>query len=229
VLGRAFARRAAVVVVAAVTGVVVASMVGAASGRGPTVTRSVVVASRDLPPGTVVTDEAVALRELPLDAVAEAAMSDIPVGSVVRYPIVAGEAVVPDRLAPEGLSGTAALVPPSHRAVAVPLGPTGAPPLQPGDRVDIVTFTPDLAPIEPPAEPSVEPSLDDVTGDPGSGTSEGIVGSAERQGPAVALATGAPVVDANDSAITVAVPTPVAPTVAWAAAQGLVALTLVGA
>jgi hypothetical protein len=48
-----------------------------------------------------------------------------------------GEAVVTDRLGAAGLSPLAARVGPTHRAVAVPLG-DARPPLQPGDRVDLI-------------------------------------------------------------------------------------------
>ena len=41
----------------------------------------------------------------------EATMAEAPVGAVVRHPIVAGEPVAPARLAPDGLTGAAALVP----------------------------------------------------------------------------------------------------------------------
>jgi Flp pilus assembly protein CpaB len=217
VLGRAVARRVAVVVVTAVTGVFVASLAGAAADQPPTVTRSVVVASRDLAPGEVVDASAVALRDVPTSAVAEAATSRLPVGSVVRYPIAEGEPVVTDRLAPEGLTGAAALVPEGHRAVALPLGPATAPPVHPGDRVDIVTFAPDLSLVDDGTFAEPEPDA----AEPGTATG--------ATGPAVALATNALVVDATDTTTTVAVPTPTAPSVAWAATQGLIALTLVGA
>ena len=56
--------------------------------------------------------------------------------------MLAGEPVVAARLAPHGLRGAAALVPPDERAVAVPLGPGGAPPLAVGDLVDVLAVLP---------------------------------------------------------------------------------------
>jgi Flp pilus assembly protein CpaB len=48
-----------------------------------------------------------------------------------------GEAVLAGRLAPDGLRGVAALVPPGWRALALPVGPAALP-LSVGDRVDLV-------------------------------------------------------------------------------------------
>jgi hypothetical protein len=220
VLGRAAVRRVAVVVIAAITGVLVASLARSADAP-PTASRSVVVAERDLEPGDLIAADAVVLRDVPSVAVADAATDELPVGSVVRYPIAAGEPVVPDRLAPDGLSGVAALVPQGHRAVALPLGPDATPPVHPGDRVDIVTFSYDVAPIAQMPH-DAGGGMDD--GGPPSETDE--AAPAGLTGPLVEQAL---VVDTTDAAVTVAVPTPLAATVAWAAAQGLVALTLVGA
>jgi hypothetical protein len=230
VLGRAAARRLAVVLVAVVTGVLVASLARSADAP-PLATRSVVVAERDLAPGDLVAADAVVLRKVPAAGVADAATDQLPVGSVVRYPIAAGEPVVPDRLAPEGLSGAAALVPEGYRAVGLPVGPAGTPPVHPGDRVDVVTFTYDVAPLAFDSAPPDAPA----TAGPADGTTADIAGStaepdeAEPIGPAMPLAEQALVVDTTDTTVTVAVPTPLAPAVAWASAQGLVALTLVGA
>jgi hypothetical protein len=159
---------------------------------------------------------------VPAAGVADAATDELPVGSVVRYPIAAGEPVIPDRLAPDGLSGAAALVPQGQRAVAVPLGPGGTPPVHPGDRVDVVTFGYDVSPISHLPHDTSDGTDD---GEPPSEASE----AAPAAGLAGPLVEQALVVDTTDAAVTVAVPTPLAATVAWAAAQGLVALTLVGA
>ena len=57
------------------------------------------------------------------------------------------------RIAPEGLSGVAARVPPGQRAVAVPVTPAGRPPLELGDLVDVlaVVATPDMPDATPAA------------------------------------------------------------------------------
>jgi Flp pilus assembly protein CpaB len=101
----------------------------------------VVVASRDLAPGDVVAAADVVVDQWPVAVVPVGAVAEPPVGRTVVAPIVAGEAVVARRLAPAGLSGTAALVPDGMRAVAVPAGGSyglEVPPLAVGDRVDVL-------------------------------------------------------------------------------------------
>lgn len=206
-LVRTITRRAIVVVTAVVTAVAVGSVVRSAEQTRSrwADTRPVAVAEHDLAPGEVVDAGAVVVRQMPIAAVAGAASDVVPLGAVVRYPIAAGEPVIDDRLAPQGLTGVAALVPAGHRAVAVAKGPAGTPPVHPGDRVDLVALTPGTTDI---AEPESE---------------------AEAAAPATTLVDQALVVDVSDTAVTVAVPEALAPEVAYGAAQGLVVLTLVGA
>jgi len=206
-LARTVTRRAVVALAAVVTALAVASALRTAEQTRSrwAETRRVAVAERDLAPGEVVDAGAVVLRELPRAAVSPAAAEDVPVGAVVRYPIAAGEPVVGTRLAPDGLTGVAALVPEGQRAVAVAVGPAGVPPVHPGDRVDVVALTP--APSDPEAE-AEEPEAPPA--------------------PATTLVEQALVVDVSDTAVTIAVPLPLAPAVAYGAAQGLVILTLVG-
>ena len=206
-LVRTITRRAIVVVTAVVTAVAVSSVVRSAEQTRSrwADTRPVAVAEHDLAPGDVVDAGAVVVRQMPTAAVAGAASDVVPLGAVVRYPIAAGEPVIDDRLAPQGLTGVAALVPAGHRAVAVAKGPAGTPPVHPGDRVDLVALTPGTTDI---AEPESE---------------------AEAAAPATTLVDQALVVDVSDTAVTVAVPEALAPEVAYGAAQGLVVLTLVGA
>jgi len=206
-LVRTITRRAIVVVTAVVTAVAVSSVVRSAEQTRSrwADTRPVAVAEHDLVPGDVVDAGAVVVRQMPTAAVAGAASDVVPLGAVVRYPIAAGEPVIDDRLAPQGLTGVAALVPAGHRAVAVAKGPAGTPPVHPGDRVDLVALTPGTTDI---AEPESE---------------------AEAAAPATTLVDQALVVDVSDTAVTVAVPEALAPEVAYGAAQGLVVLTLVGA
>jgi Flp pilus assembly protein CpaB len=210
VLARTVTRRAIVVLAAVVTAVAVTTVLRSAehtrSRWGET--RRVAMAQHDLVPGDVVDAGAVSLHEVPRAAVAGAATDVVPLGAVVRYPIAAGEPVVGTRLAPEGLTGVAALVPEGQRAVAIAVGPTGVPPVHPGDRVDVVALTP--AP---------------------SATEEAPVTDGETEAPpdpATTLVDQALVVDASEATVTVAVPLALASAVAYAAAQGLVALTLVG-
>jgi Flp pilus assembly protein CpaB len=64
-------------------------------------------------------------------------VSDSPVGRTAVATIEPGEALVSARLAPDGLRGVAALVPPEWRALAIPIGPTVVA-LSVGDHVDLI-------------------------------------------------------------------------------------------
>jgi Flp pilus assembly protein CpaB len=56
---------------------------------------------------------------------------------VALVPLVPGEVVLASKLAPDGLRGAAALLPAGWRALAVPAGPGGRPPVAVGDHVDV--------------------------------------------------------------------------------------------
>lgn len=203
-LARTVVRRAVVLGLAIVTGLVVISLVSSAEaarqrwGRA----RAVAVATRDLTPGDVIDASTVEVRRLPDAAVSRGALAEPPIGSVVRQPVVAGEPLVAERLAPQGLTGVAALVPAGHRAVAVPIGPMAAPPLAIGDLVDVLAVVPLVAEEQPP------PSGD---------------------APSFPLVEAAAVVDVGEQSITIAVPETDAPRVAWVLTNGSVVLALAGA
>lgn len=99
---------------------------------------TVVVATRDLQPGDRLDGGAVALARRPRVAVPASALTALPHGRVAGAAIVAGEVVVAERLAGEGLEGAAALLPPGTRAMAIPADPALTPPIAVGDRVDLV-------------------------------------------------------------------------------------------
>jgi Flp pilus assembly protein CpaB len=203
VLARTVVRRALVLGLAIVTGLVVVSLVSSAEaarqrwGRA----RPVAVATRDLAPGDLVDGSAVEVRRLPEAAVTPRALAEPPSGSVVRQSVAAGEPLVPERLAPQGLTGVAALVPAGHRAVAIPIGPLAAPPLTIGDLVDVLAVVPAL--VEEPRPPGNQPSFP--------------------------LVEAAVVVDAGEESIAVAVPEADAPRVAWVLTNGSIVLALAGA
>lgn len=155
-------RRAFVVVVVVVTFVVAGAQLRAASSARQRWgdMQQVAVARHDLRPGATIDAGAVEVRDLPTRAIPHGAVRAPPVGAVVRYPIVAGEPLLTARLAPDGLTGVAALLPPGHRAVAVAVGPGARPPLQIGDRVDVLTAvamgeSPDGFPTGPLVEAAV--------------------------------------------------------------------------
>lgn len=207
-LARPAVRRLVVGVVALATGLVVVSLVRSAEAArlrwGDT--RPVAVATDDLAIGDPLGAGAAEVRSLPAALVPSGALSAPPVGALVRQPIAAGEALVAERLAPDGLTGAAALVPPGSRAVAVPLTPVPAPPLAVGDLVDLLAVT------------SPASTGEDV----GAGAA---VGAGE---PAFPLVETVPVVDVGDETASVAVPEADAPRVAYALAQGAVVVALAG-
>jgi Flp pilus assembly protein CpaB len=202
-LARTVVRRAAVLGLAIVTGLVVIWLVSSAEtarqrwGRA----RPVAIATRDLAPGDVVDGSSVEVRRLPEAAVSPGALAEPPSGSVVRQPVAAGEPLVAERLAPHGLTGVAALVPTGQRAVAIPIGPLAAPPLTVGDVVDVLA-------VVVVAEEQKGPTADR---------------------PSFPLVEAALVVDVGEQSISVAVPEADAPRVAWVLANGSVVLALAGA
>lgn len=203
-------RRIAVASVALATALVVGLLVRAGHEARDRwgATRPVVVAQRDLTAGEVVDASAVEVRELPVALVGGASLDTDPIGSVVRYPIMAGEPLVGDRLAPQGLRGVAALVAAGDRAVSIPTGPLGTPPLHVGDNVDVLVVLPSAGDIY---DQSADPSQDPAAGEP-----------------AFPLVSAARVVDVSEQAVTVAVPSADAPRVAYAIANGVVVLALTG-
>lgn len=141
-----FAFWLAVAGLALVTALVVARAVGRAESLagqyGPL--RPVVVAARPIERGTALAAGDLAVRRLP--ARFRVAGSLTAVGQVEGHtavvPLVPGEPVLRAHLAPDGLAGVTALLPPGRRAVAVPTG-SASPPLRTGDVVDLLaTFDP---------------------------------------------------------------------------------------
>jgi len=153
-------RRLALAVLAAAT---IALTVAALSAAEATrerwgSTRPVLVATHDLSPGDRLDRASVRQEALPRAMTPPGALSDVPIGTVALHPILAGEPVVPERLAPAGLEGAAALVGPGRRAVAVPRNPVAAPPLSLGDLVDVLVVLPPNGDSgrDPPAFPVAE-------------------------------------------------------------------------
>jgi Flp pilus assembly protein CpaB len=101
-------------------------------------TAGVVVSAADLPAGHVLGAHDLEQRSLPVAAVPDGALASRPLGQALRHPVRRGEVLVEDRLAPGGLRGLAARLPAGHRAVALPADPSVTPPLEAGDRVDVL-------------------------------------------------------------------------------------------
>lgn len=98
----------------------------------------VLVARHRLEPGEPVGAGDVELVERPVAVVPDGALHELPAGQRASALVESGEVVIRSRLAPAGLTGLAASLPPGSRAVAVPVEPGTAPPLVVGDRVDVV-------------------------------------------------------------------------------------------
>lgn len=108
-------------------------------------TASVLVARHDLAPGEPVHTGDVEVVERPLATVPDTALSTLPDDAVTRAAVFAGEVLVRGRLAPTGIRGVAATLPPGTRAVAIPRDPSTAPPVRVGDRVDVLVALPSEA------------------------------------------------------------------------------------
>ncbi len=139
----------AVTVLALVTGGLVARIVGDASALarryGPL--EPMVVAADDVAYGEVLEPSDLAVAAVPASLAPPGRVADPAalVGRRALAPLVARQPVVAAHLAPDGVTGVAALLPAGTRAVAVPTGGASAPVAR-GDRVDVLaTFDPALA------------------------------------------------------------------------------------
>ncbi len=105
----------------------------------------VIVAERDIPVGTKITEQMLGVRGLPLAAVGSDVFRDTErteaVGQTARYPIAKGEQVGRTRLvgAPE-VSAISFQIPPGMRGFTIPVSPADSPSslIAPGDFVDIM-------------------------------------------------------------------------------------------
>lgn len=118
----------------------VASVVAEADAASKAWARGVpvAVATRDLHPGDVLDAGDVRLVERPRELVPAGALGEVPDGQVVRAAVFEGEVLITARLAPSGSGALAAVLPEGTRAVAIPVEPETAPPLRPGDLVDVL-------------------------------------------------------------------------------------------
>jgi Flp pilus assembly protein CpaB len=137
----AFVYWLAVAGLAGLTGLVVARLVGeaqAARARFGSL-RAVVVATRAIEPGRVLTAGDVAARHMPAAYVPVGALASVraATGHTVVVAMFSGEVVLRSHVAPAGLHGLAAQLGADERAVAVPAG-DARPPVRDGDLVDVL-------------------------------------------------------------------------------------------
>jgi pilus assembly protein CpaB len=142
-----------VVALACLTASTVSRLVGRAGAQAARFghLQQVVTAAAPLETGAVVRAGDVTVRSVPAAFLPEGALrsASAAIGHTVVVPLFRGAAVVAANLAPDGLSGIAALLPAGTRAVAVPTG-AGSVALRRGDRVDVLaTFDPPPAGEDP--------------------------------------------------------------------------------
>jgi Flp pilus assembly protein CpaB len=94
-----------------------------------------VAAGEEVPAAAIVVDERPAATVPDGDVVSRWA------GRTALVPLVPGEVLLATKVAPDGLRGAAALLPDGARALAVPSGLGGRPPLRVGDHVDLLATT----------------------------------------------------------------------------------------
>ncbi len=100
-------------------------------------TQAVLVTTRAVDAGEVLGAGAAEVRDVPAGFVPPGAAGIEALGSRASEALHEGEVVHVGRLAPEGLSAVAALLPPGTRGIAVPVD-AGALPLVVGDAVDVL-------------------------------------------------------------------------------------------
>lgn len=176
--------------------------------------RPVVVANRALGAGDEVAAGSVRLVRMPRAFVPDGALSSPPVGQTVLSPLYPGEALLAQRLAPEGLRGIAALLPRGTLAMAVPTG-TGGLRVAVGDLVDVLATAGFVTAPTPAAGTPVE-----------GGGQTGGVQPPDGDGSTRVVASDAKVVDVSDETVTVAVRDAEAPLVATALTQATITLAL---
>lgn len=105
---------------------------------------------RSVAAGEAVDPQDVQVTRRPAALVPAQAVAQLPEAAVARVDLVEGEVLVAPRIA-SASSALAAVLPQGSRAVAVPVEPGSAPPLQPGDLVDVVVaLAPEAAEGGPP-------------------------------------------------------------------------------
>jgi Flp pilus assembly protein CpaB len=138
---------------AAATGLSVSHVLATAEAtrRAWGTTAPVLVVRHDVTAGSTLSAPDVELVDFPAGLAPDDALDELPEGAVTRVDLSAGEPLLPRRLAGHDLSPLAAVLPPGKRAVAIPTEPGTAPPLDAGDRVDVlVVVAAELAGDGPP-------------------------------------------------------------------------------
>ena len=124
-------------------GVVMTAVQGAEDARaawGRSIT--VLVAAHDLRAGDQLSASSVRREAHPARLVPDGALTQLPEGARLSAPVFGGEVLREERLASAGASVIAARLPSGTRAVAIPVEPGTTPPLEVGDRVEVLVALP---------------------------------------------------------------------------------------
>jgi Flp pilus assembly protein CpaB len=117
----------------------------------------VLIASEDLDAGTRLTTGNTRVAAHPAPLVADGALTGVPADARVAAPVLEGEVVRAERLAPAGASPVAARLPAGTRAMAIPVEVGTTPPLRVGDHVEVlVALSPESSAGGPPGFSLVE-------------------------------------------------------------------------
>jgi len=109
---------------------------------------TVAVARHPLEAGRSLRPSDVDLRDVPRHLAPPGALSEPVDGRSTTSALETGEVVLRSRIAPDGVRGVAALLPPGRRAMAVATGASGRPPLLVGDRVDVLATSAPSVPAD---------------------------------------------------------------------------------
>jgi Flp pilus assembly protein CpaB len=121
------------------TGLTISRLLGEAAARAERLggLRQVPVAARGVDAGQVLTAADWVMRPLPAAVLPEGHPAASPAGHTALVPLAPGEVLLESKLAPWGVEGVAALVPPGRRALAVPSAKGGLA-LHRGNHVDVL-------------------------------------------------------------------------------------------
>ena len=177
---------------AGLTGLTVSRLVDEAAGRAAALGGLVdtPVAARPVGVGRALRAADVEVRRLPASLLPRGRLARAPwAGRVAVVPLAAGEVLLAAKLAPDGLSGVAALVPPGHRALAIPVDPGGLA-LNAGHRVDVLATFDAATPEAPDPEPTFPVATDALVVEAGDEAVTVAVTPAQAARVAFALARG---------------------------------------
>jgi Flp pilus assembly protein CpaB len=95
------------------------------------------VATRNISPGHMFEGRDINKRTFPKAVLTDNVVTESPIHHASLISLSKGEIILRSHISPYGLQGAAALLPPEHRAIAVPVN-AGTPEVHVGDNVDVI-------------------------------------------------------------------------------------------